>query len=605
MKRKNRKSIGKKSNQSQISIEEQLVLLAAQHGLTVDQEVEEKFKSKQLNKNALKQKQKATQINNSIESFQKNKKQKLNAEIQNVRTRQLFSGLTSISGLKFGTCQTLNCKCKMNTNQVQGEGPSNSLSQHVCTKCDHPLSHHKVVVELLKEEFGRTSMDQHLVSCYHLIRLARISLLACSLKTWVKGCLQGIQRICHQFSQYRQVDKQSSRTLRETFAQLKHHSNLSLSLSEGLIGRHEEIEITIALDEMYFRVYYYFLVSQGRNNCSFVAPPQYFRDIEQFGLNINEIVENFAVEELSEEGREQFVKMIKNELNELVSILNFRIREGLRLFYEEGVGFEGEMDKVLQKGSNQNQRIPCYQLLNSWRDICRDWCCHLYSYATPTEAALRKLGEFSPLVEIGAGTGYWGHLLQKTEGVEIQCYDIKLTDNEYHGDVPPYFSVNQGEVERLQELDEKYSLFLCYPPPASSMARLCLKNFKGTYVIHVGEWQGDTGDHKFEYFLQKQFKLIDEVQLPNWGNTAYALTVWKRKSKKGQLYENQVQKCNNCGENDVSVLKRCRLCRSFVFCSKECAQAKEREHKDEHAIRLIFLQTDIDFDGQGQFSRLG
>ena len=41
-----------------------------------------------------------------------------------------------------------------------------------------------------------------------------------------------------------------------------------------------------------------------------------------------------------------------------------------------------------------------------------------YAWAIPDERALRILAEFSPLVEIGCGKGYWSKLLQN-RGVDI------------------------------------------------------------------------------------------------------------------------------------------------------------------------------------------
>merc|ERR1719359_185892 len=46
-----------------------------------------------------------------------------------------------------------------------------------------------------------------------------------------------------------------------------------------------------------------------------------------------------------------------------------------------------------------------------------------YAYSVPTERALATLAKHAPLLEVGAGTGYWAHLLE-AQGVEIVAADL-------------------------------------------------------------------------------------------------------------------------------------------------------------------------------------
>ena len=54
-------------------------------------------------------------------------------------------------------------------------------------------------------------------------------------------------------------------------------------------------------------------------------------------------------------------------------------------------------------------------------------------------------------------------------------------------------SVQKGGPDALIKASLPVSLFLCYPPPGSAMARRCLDTYKGSTVLHVGEWGGMTG----------------------------------------------------------------------------------------------------------------
>lgn len=106
-----------------------------------------------------------------------------------------------------------------------------------------------------------------------------------------------------------------------------------------------------------------------------------------------------------------------------------------------------------------------------------------YAWAIPDEKSLKVLKHFSPLIEIGAGKGYWAKLLQN-RGVDIVAFD-KFTGGKSSEN---YTKVQLGGPEVL--LEKKHanrSLFLCYPDEAESIAIVCLENFTGDYVIHVGK----------------------------------------------------------------------------------------------------------------------
>src|SRR5262245_27260787 len=57
-----------------------------------------------------------------------------------------------------------------------------------------------------------------------------------------------------------------------------------------------------------------------------------------------------------------------------------------------------------------------------------------FSWAIPTETALAVLAKHAPLVECGAGMGYWTALL-RSRGVDAIAYDLLPpgdAQNEYH-----------------------------------------------------------------------------------------------------------------------------------------------------------------------------
>ena len=71
-----------------------------------------------------------------------------------------------------------------------------------------------------------------------------------------------------------------------------------------------------------------------------------------------------------------------------------------------------------------------------------------YAWAIPNEKALMAISEFAPIIEMGAGAGYWARLL-RDRGVEIEAYDCDVGENTQAAGVmsPPWTVVNQGGPE--------------------------------------------------------------------------------------------------------------------------------------------------------------
>ena len=52
------------------------------------------------------------------------------------------------------------------------------------------------------------------------------------------------------------------------------------------------------------------------------------------------------------------------------------------------------------------------------------WPCRLFAFAAPTRRALATLAKFSKRwVEIGAGLGYWAHMMERVEGIDVVALD--------------------------------------------------------------------------------------------------------------------------------------------------------------------------------------
>lgn len=147
-----------------------------------------------------------------------------------------------------------------------------------------------------------------------------------------------------------------------------------------------------------------------------------------------------------------------------------------------------------------------------------------YSWAVPNEKAIRAVASLSPLVEIGAGTGYWASLISQA-GADIVAYDISPYENRYcEGQ---YYDVQQDSWHVIAEHPDR-TLFVCWPPYGDPMAELALRNYQGGQLIYVGEWDGCTASEEFFTLLNERWMKVLEIYIPTWPGDHDSLSVWER-----------------------------------------------------------------------------
>jgi len=160
-----------------------------------------------------------------------------------------------------------------------------------------------------------------------------------------------------------------------------------------------------------------------------------------------------------------------------------------------------------------------------WREALRSH----FSYGIPDKVALKIISRYSPLVEIGAGNGYWAYLLSKV-GADILAYDLfpPLTGTNFQFSKYQWFLIFKGGPEVLSAIRNR-NLLICWPPYNDNMAKNCLTYFKGEFVIYIGENKGGcNGTDSFFDNLEKEYTLVKVHNLSHWAKDN--LGVWKRKS---------------------------------------------------------------------------
>jgi len=165
-----------------------------------------------------------------------------------------------------------------------------------------------------------------------------------------------------------------------------------------------------------------------------------------------------------------------------------------------------------------------------------------YAYALPSPETLEWIAEATagrPLIELGAGRGYWAAQLARQD-LAVEAYDVDPPSAAQN----PSFPAARGQRDawyevgnlkdfalRKETLGDK-ALFLCWPPGwGNKMASECLIDFEksgGTEVIFVGEPQGGkTGDDQFFELLSTGWTLISQdPNFVSWWNLKDVAQHW-------------------------------------------------------------------------------
>jgi len=165
-----------------------------------------------------------------------------------------------------------------------------------------------------------------------------------------------------------------------------------------------------------------------------------------------------------------------------------------------------------------------------------------YAYAIPSPETIGWMSRFCgarPVVELGAGRGYWAGQLSRA-GLVVDAYELEPPDEienvsfpRAEGQVDVWYSVAGLDELRINgRLD--CVLFLCWPPGwGNTMASDALAAFElagGDRLVYIGEPKGGkTGDDAFFDALSARWKLESvDSRFVSWWNLADVAQGWVR-----------------------------------------------------------------------------
>ena len=189
---------------------------------------------------------------------------------------------------------------------------------------------------------------------------------------------------------------------------------------------------------------------------------------------------------------------------------------------------------------------------------------HTAGFAVPNQAAIDIISALGPIIEVGAGTGYWAALLRHA-GVDIVAFDehppalssvgMAIGNrffNRQFSEVLQADSVSLFQQSSVPVREHTHrALLMIFPENPIHVAdgeyeswdARCVEAYHaagGQTVIYVGDRPettlaggpfkcGETSSEELHQLLAAKFVLSDQVKLPNWPYVSADVTVWKRR----------------------------------------------------------------------------
>ncbi len=158
-----------------------------------------------------------------------------------------------------------------------------------------------------------------------------------------------------------------------------------------------------------------------------------------------------------------------------------------------------------------------------------------YSFTIPYYEILKKIAACSPIVEIGAGSGYWARCISEMGG-DVIAYDSFPPGEHapwewYKGNAwfdDSWYNIIQGDESAASAHPER-TLFMAWPMPMSTMAYNALYNYKkrgGKKIIYIGNpHPASSGDEHF-YELLFTHKEEENIDLYSWPGIEEKLLIY-------------------------------------------------------------------------------
>lgn len=131
-----------------------------------------------------------------------------------------------------------------------------------------------------------------------------------------------------------------------------------------------------------------------------------------------------------------------------------------------------------------------------------------YAWAIPNSTAIEYCTKFDPLLDVGAGSGYWGYCIDR-QGGNIRAMDKNPPSN-------PWLSVEEATVLDVYDEIEDEAVLMVWPPYNQDMAER-VASIGPSDILYVGERRGGcTGTDGFFDILDERYTQLREIMIPSY-----------------------------------------------------------------------------------------
>lgn len=152
----------------------------------------------------------------------------------------------------------------------------------------------------------------------------------------------------------------------------------------------------------------------------------------------------------------------------------------------------------------------------------RDDLVQEFAWGIPNQDAIRTIAAHGPILEVGAGAGYWAWLLRQAD------VDVIATDKDAPAEEPwtPVWAASAQDV--VTDYPDR-TLLMVWPTSTSNWPTAALGAYQGETLIYVGEGRnGCTAGEPFHRMLYDDWQLEKAVDIPTYFGFRDRLEVWRR-----------------------------------------------------------------------------
>ncbi|MDB5476169.1 MAG: hypothetical protein JWP49_1680 [Phenylobacterium sp.] len=153
-----------------------------------------------------------------------------------------------------------------------------------------------------------------------------------------------------------------------------------------------------------------------------------------------------------------------------------------------------------------------------------------WGFSIPCAEAIGVLSRLGPLVEIGAGSGYWTALLRHA-GLDAIATDAAATGNIGYGfEAGRFCPVEPLSGHAAVRAHPERDVFCAWPTEGSPWALAAVRAMPvGRRLALIGEPRGGiTGTPGLHHFLETRFQLLGALAIPQFPRCADQLSVYQR-----------------------------------------------------------------------------